>query len=157
MLLERILGHTRQQFATTVTDTLVKIGMQIAAESTVFLIDSTDLIVNHELLVETVAFRSLVISMHEIVDRDGLGAVLLANPVGIRQVDTDRRSRIAIAGKDSSRDHFRGHSLNLLFLVFRVGRRVVFEPLSIVRNELRTLGSCQVFEINHRLPCTGDT
>ena len=95
--------------------------------------------------------------MHQVVNRDGLGTVGLTDPVSVRQVDTDRRSRITIAGEDSGRDDFGRNAFHFLFLEFLRGRRVVFEPLRVVRDELCALGSYEVFEVNHRLPGAGDT
>ena len=95
--------------------------------------------------------------MHQVVDRHGFRTVLLTNPVRIRQVDTYRRSRIAIARQDSRGDHFGAHALHFLFLVFRIGRRVVLKPLCVLRNRLCALGCRQVLEVHHRLPCAGDT
>ena len=131
--------------------------MQVAALCAVLRVYLANLIVNHELLVEAVTFGCLVIGVHEVVDGHGLGAVLLTNPVGVRQVDTDRRSGITIAGKNSRRDDLGGNAFHFLFLVFGVSRGVVFKPLCVLGNELCTLGGCQVFEVNHRFPCTGDT
>ena len=125
--------------------------------STVIEVYLTNLIVDHKLLVETVAFRSLVIGVHQVVDRHGFRTVLLTNPVRIRQVDTYRRSRIAIARQNSRGDHFGAHALHFLFLVFRIGCGVVLKPLCVLRNQLCTLGRRQVLEVHHRLPCAGDT
>ena len=130
--------------------------MEVSAEGSVFLIDSADLIVDHELLVEAVAFRRFVVRVHEVVDSDGLGAVLFADPVSVREVDTDRRSGITIAGKDSGGDDLGGHTFDLLFFVFGVGRGVVLKPLCVVGDELGTFGSREVFEVDHRLPGAGD-
>ena len=156
MLFEGIFGHPRQEFSGAVPDALVQVSMQIAAEGSVLLVDGTDLIVDHELLIEAVALRCLVISVHKVVNGDRFGTVVFTDPVGVRQVDTDRRCRIAVARQDSCGDDFGGHTFDFLFLVFRVGCGVILEPLRVSGNQLRTFGCREVFEVDHRLPCAGD-
>ena len=131
--------------------------MQVATNTAVVIVDSAYLVVYHELFVKAIALCCFAVSVREVINSNGLRAVLFAYPVGIRKVDTDWRRGIAVAGKDSRSDDLGTHALHFLFLVLLSRWRVVLEPLRISRNELGTFGSFEVFEVNHRFPCTGYT
>ena len=155
VFLQGVFRYARHQFTAAVTYALVQVGVQVAAQGAVLLADCKGLSINHKLLAESVTLGCLVVSVHQVVDSHGLRAVLLTDPVGIRQVDTDRRCGVAITGKDSCSDDLGSHTLDLLFLVLGVGGRVVLKPLGVIRDKLRAAGSHKVFEVRHRLPCTG--
>ena len=106
----------------------------------------------HELLVEAVAVRRLVVGIGDVVDRHRLRTVLLADPVGIRKVDADRRRRVAVPAQHRYGDHLRRDALHLLLAVLRVHGRVVLEPLRIRRNRLRAVAGRRIHEVHDRLP-----
>ena len=72
-----------------------------------------------------------VVCVCDVGDGHGLGAVFLPDPVGIREIDSDRGRRIAAASKARGINDFGGYSLDALLLETAVDRSMVFEPLGI--------------------------
>ena len=153
---EIVLGHSGHQLSRSVSQALMQIHVHITHQSTVFLSQFALHIREHEFFVETVTLCSLIIGFGQVFNRHRFRTVVLANPIGIGQVDTDRRSRIASSGKDRSGDHFGRYSTTFRFFVLFSRRRIIFKPLRIGRQDTGALGGGYIFEVNHRLPGTGD-
>ena len=131
MFFEVVLAHAGQQLSRTMTETLMQIHMHVTHQSAVFLRQFTLGVGEHELLVEPVSLRCLVVGFGQVLYRHRLRAVVLADPVGIRQIDADRCGRIAVSGKHRRRDDFCRDTAAFGFLVSFVGGRVVLKPLRI--------------------------
>ena len=57
--------------------------------------------------------------------------MVLADPVGVRQVDSDRRGRIAVSGEADGIDDLGGNALDSGFAEAGVDGGVIFEPLGV--------------------------
>ena len=80
--------------------------------------------------------------------------MLLANPVGIRQIDTDGRSRIFLTTEHCRTDYVGSNALHLRLAETGIHRRMVLKPLRILTDGLRALGSLQVLVFHDSLPGT---
>ena len=88
----------------------------------------------------------------DIVDGDGLRAVGRTYPVGVRQVDTDRRSGIRVAGKHSYRDDRSGYTAGILLLEAGINGSMRFEPRSLTADLRRALARLLITDMHERLP-----
>ena len=91
VLLQCIVGNTRQEFPRSMSKTLVKVGVHIVDNKEIFIHQVACLLIDYKLLVESVAVRSLVVSLRDVFKRHRFGTVGCTNPVCIWQVDADRR------------------------------------------------------------------
>ena len=96
--------------------------------------------------------RGLVVGVGEVLDGHGLGAVVLADPVGVRQVDADRGRGVAGAADRRPGDDLGRDALDLFLLEPGIDRRVVLEPLGVGRDDVGPLRRRQVLEVDDRLP-----
>ena len=80
--------------------------------------------------------------------------MVLANPVCIRQVDSDWRSREAVATEGNNVDGLCRNAFYLFLLETLVNRAVVLEPLCVFADELGHLGGFDVLEVNNCFPCS---
>ena len=71
------------------SQTLMQVGVQIVGDVGILVYQLQFGIAIYKLLVETVAMGSFVISIRNIANRNGLGAMMAADPVCIGQVDAD--------------------------------------------------------------------
>ena len=101
---------------------LVQIGVQVIGQRSIAFVPIDRLLVVHELLSKTAPFRRLFISIGNVSDRHRLGTVVATNPVGVRQVDSDRRRRITIPTQHSCRNHFGRDTFYLFFTELRIDR-----------------------------------
>ena len=74
---------SREELSRTVAETFVEIGMEIVGNEQIFVHQFAGRLIDYEFLVETVAVSGLVVCVGYILDRDGLGAVGGAYPVGV--------------------------------------------------------------------------
>ncbi len=144
--------HARCQLARTVSETFVQVGVEIVADLAVFVDALAVFGAQHELLLEAVAVRRAVVGVSDVVDGHRFRTVLLADPIGVGQIDTDRCRRITVAAQHRCRNHLGRDALDDLFLVGGVDGRVVFEPLGVLGDNLRTMTGLLVHEIDQRLP-----
>ena len=90
--------------------------------------------------------------MGDVRDRDALGAVVLADPVGIRKVDADGRGRITVSGEAHGVDDLRGNALDGSLPEARVHGGVVLEPLGVRTQGLGAARGLEVLDIDIALP-----
>ena len=88
----------------------------------------------------------------DIVDGDGLRAVGRTYPVSVRQVDTDGRSGIRIAGKHSYRDDRSRYTTGILLLEAGIDGSMRFEPRSLTADLRRALARLLITDMHERLP-----
>ena len=88
----------------------------------------------------------------DIVDGDGLRAVGRTYPVGVRQVDTDGRSRIRIAGKHSYRDDRSGYTTRILLFEAGINGSMRFEPRCLTADLRRALARLLITDMHERFP-----
>ena len=88
----------------------------------------------------------------DIVDGDGLRAVGRTYPVCVRQVDTDGRSGIRVAGKHSYRDDRSGYTTGILLLEAGIDGSMRFEPRSLTTDLFRALARLLVTDMHERFP-----
>ena len=150
--LQLVALHARRQLSRTVPQTLVQVGMQVVGQFAVLVHHLAVPGTQHELLVEAVAVGGHVVGIGDVVDRDRLRTVFLADPVGIGKVDADGRGGIAVAAQHRHRDDLGRNALHLLLAVGGSNGRMVFEPLRVIRNHLRTVAGLLVHEIHDALP-----
>ena len=96
--------------------------------------------------------RRAVVGVGDVVDRHRFRAVLLADPVGVRKVDSDRRGGVAVAAEHRHGDDLGRDALDDLFLVGGVDGRVVFEPLGVLGDDPRAAAGRRVDEVDVGLP-----
>ena len=137
-LLEGAGGGAGQQLAGAVAQALVEVGVQVAGQRTVFSAERDLVLIPGELGEDALGRlgSGLCVGVGDVGDGHGLGTVLLADPVGIRQVDADGRCGIVVAGDDRHVDYLGAHPLDLGFLEARVDGGVVLEPLGILADDL---------------------
>ena len=150
--LQSVRIHTRQQPSTTMPQTLVEIRMQVITDIPILLYHLERIGINHKLLLESIAMSRLIIGIGNIADGNALTAILSANPVGIRQVDTDGRRRIFIATQHRSTDHAGSNALHHRFLESVIHRRVILKPLGILTDSSRPLGGFFVHIFHQSFP-----
>ena len=138
---------TRSQLARAVPQALMQVGVQVVGQLAVPLHPLAVLGAEHELLVETVAVSSHVVGIGDVVDGDRLRAVLLANPVGIGQVDADGRRGIAVAAEHRHDDLGRNAPHDRLAVGLGHGR-MILEPLGVVGDHLRAVAGLGVHEVD---------
>ena len=92
------------------------------------------------------------IGFMDIVDGDGLRAVGRTYPVSVRQVDTDGRSGIRVAGEHSYRDDRSGYATGILLLEAGINGSMRFEPRSLTADLRRTLARLLITDMHERLP-----
>ena len=80
--------------------------------------------------------------------------MIAADPVGVGQVDADRRRGIAVAAQNGRRDHLGRNALHPLLAVLRVDRGMVLEPLRFLTDRLRPARGLLVAVIDHAFPCS---
>ena len=102
----------------------MQIRVKIIGQEQIFVHKLTHLLIGHELIIEAITMRSLIVSLGDIFNCHGLGAMGSTDPVGIREVDADRCCRIGIAGKNSRCDHFRSNALHFIFTETGIHRRM---------------------------------
>ena len=88
----------------------------------------------------------------DIVDGDGLRAVGRTYPVSVRQVDTDGRSGIRVAGKHSYRDDRSGYTAGILLLEAGINGSMRFEPRSLTADLRRALARLLITDMHERFP-----
>ena len=150
--LQSIGVYTGEQLARAVTQTLVQVGVQVVGLEQVFVDEVALGVAPNELVVESVTLGSLLVSLGNVFDGYRLGAVQVANPVGVGQVDTDRGRGVAVAGQHGSGDDLGRYTLYLLFLEAGIYRRVVFEPLGVFADGVGAFRGFEVLEVDNRLP-----
>ena len=77
------------------TQALMKIGVQVVGDEAILINPRVLCVVPNEFLAETIAERRLVVGLGDILYGDRLRAMILTDPVRVRQVDTDRSLRQA--------------------------------------------------------------
>ena len=86
------IASARQEFAASVPETFVQVGMQVVAGVLVTVEQLERFVVDDELLQETVAVRRFVVSVCQVADGHAFAAVFRSHPVGVGQVDADGRA-----------------------------------------------------------------
>ena len=94
----------------------------------------------------------LVVSFHQVGDGHRLGAIFLADPVSVGQVDANWGRGEAVATQRGDDDALGRHALALLFLEARVDGRVVLKPLGVLAYGVGTHGSLKVLKVDDGLP-----
>ena len=74
--------------------------------------------------------------------------MIATDPVGIRQVDTDRGSRITVSTQHGYCNHLGTYTLYLGLLETVINRRMVLKPLGILADDLGTFGRLLVDEVH---------
>ena len=94
----------------------------------------------------------LVVGFHQVSDGHRLGAIVLADPVGIGQVDANRRRGEAVATQRGDDDALGRDTLAFLFLEARVDRRIVLKPLGVLSNGIGAFGGFQILIVDDGFP-----
>ena len=94
----------------------------------------------------------LVVGVGDVGDGDALGAVLLADPVGVGQVDADGGGGVAGAGQGHGVDDLRGDALHLGLPEPRIHRRMVLEPLGVGAEHLGTGRRGRILHVHDGFP-----
>ena len=126
--------------------------MQHIRQETVGLNAIAFFIAPDKLITKAATLRSLVVSFHNILNGNRLRTVVSTNPIGIRKINSYRRRRITIATQHRDRDHLRTHTFYPFLLESFIYRRMIFKPLSILTDGLRTTSGFFVPEIHRRFP-----
>ena len=87
----KVTCAARKDVSRSMSKTLVKVGVHIVDNKEIFIHQVACLLIDYKLLVESVAVRSLVVSLRDVFKRHRFGTVGCTNPVCIWQVDADRR------------------------------------------------------------------
>ena len=152
--LQGIRIGARKKLTAAMSQTLVKIGMQVVGDISILIQQRHSLLIDDKLISESVALSRLVVGISQVADGNALRTVLLTDPVGIRQIDADSRSRIFLTAKHRRTDYIGGNTLHLRFAETGIHRRMILKPLSILTDGLGSLGSLQVLVFHDTLPGT---
>ena len=150
--LESIRVNTRKQLTTAMSQTFMQVGMQVIRHITISVDEIKSFLINNKFIQESIAMRSLIVCFSQISYRHTLAAMSLANPVSIRKIDTDGRSRIFITPQHGSTDNMSRHTFHLSLLELRSYRRMVLKPLRILADSLSTSGCLHIFKFNKTFP-----
>ena len=132
----------------------MQVGMQIVTDIAILLYQRERSLVDDKLFFEATTMSCLIVSIGNIRNSDALRTMLSTNPVSIGQVDADSCRRIFVATQHGCTNGIGGDTLYMGFTETRVDGRMVFEPLSILADGLRTLGSLQILILHNTLPRT---
>ena len=113
--LQGIRIGARKKLTAAVSQTLVKVGMQVVGNISILVHQRHSLLIDDKLISESVALSRLVVGISQVADGNALRTVLLTDPVGIRQIDADSRSRIFLSAKHRRTDYIGGNTLHLRF------------------------------------------
>ena len=80
--------------------------------------------------------------------------MLLANPIGVGEVDTDGGCGIGVTCEGCGGNHLGRHTLNLCLAESGVDGGIVLKPLRIVADDFGAEGCFVVFEVHDALPST---
>ena len=152
--LQGIRIGARKKLTAAVSQTLVKVGMQVVGDISILIHQRHSLLIDDKLISESVALSRLVVGISQVADGNALRTVLLTDPVGIRQIDADSRSRIFLSAEHRRTDNIGGNALHLRFAETGIHRRMILKPLSILTDGLGSLGSLQVLVFHDTLPGT---
>src|SRR5690606_38799656 len=94
---------------------------------------------------------AFIVGMDYITKRDGLGAVLLSDPIGVGKIDADRRAWSSVARLHDNGDGLSADSLYFLLFMLGLQGRIVFEPLSFVGDGLNPFGGFKVAQGQYTL------
>ena len=144
--------HPREELAGAVPKAFVEVRMQIVGLKAILLRLFDFLLAPHELLGEAAALRGFVVSLSDILDGNGLGTVVAANPVGVREVDANRSRGIAVATEHGNCDDFSAHALHLGFAEAGVYGRMILEPLGVRADDAGAFRRPLVDEVDGRFP-----
>ena len=86
--------------------------------------------------------------MGDVRDGHRLGAILLADPVSVRKVDSDRGCRVASAAEAGNVDNLGRNALHALLLEAGIDRCVILEPLCVGAEEFCTRRCGRVLDVN---------
>ena len=151
----RISG--RKQLSATMSQAFVQVGMQVIGDVGILVHQRHGLLIDDEFISESVALCSLVVGISQVADGNALGAMFLTDPVGVRQVDADGRSRIFLSAQHGSTDDVGCNSLHFRLAEAGIYRRMVLKPLCVLADGLGALGSLQVLIFHNTFPCTFHT
>ena len=150
--LQGIRISARKKLTATMSQTLVKVGMQVIGDISILVHQRHSLLIDDKLISESVALSRLVVGICQVADGNALRTVLLADPVGIRQIDADSRSRIFLSAEHRRTDHVGSNAFDLRFSETGIHRRMILKPLCILTDGLGALGSLQVLIFHDSLP-----
>ena len=152
VVFQRTFLNAVQHLAGTVSEALVKVHLQLVGLVAVPF-GTFDLLIRIvELLHHPVLHPRLVVSVHQVFDGDGLGAVLFPYPVGVGQVDADGGGGVAVSTELRHHDGFRLHALHRLLLEHIVDGGIILKPLGVLTDDDGTFGADLVLEVGQSLP-----
>ena len=147
-------GDTGQKLAGAVSEALVEVGVDLIHVVAV-LLDHVDFVLVVCKLLEH-AVRTLegrgVIGVGDVGYGHALGAVFLAYPVGIGQIDADGGGGITCAGEHHGIDYLGGNALAFRLLEACVHGRIVLEPLRVGTEQFGAGRSGGVLDVDNALP-----
>ena len=153
MFLECIGVGVGQKLTAAVSKAFVKVGVKVVGDGAVLLCSCNFLFAGGKFLEASATLQScLVVGVSEVGNGYRLRAVVLANPVGVRQVDSDWRGREAVATESNNINGLCRNTLYLFLLETLVNRAVILEPLCVFADELGHLGGFDVLEVNNCFP-----
>ena len=120
--LQGIGVNSWKQLTRAMTQTFMQVGMEVAGQVAILFKVCLFHFAINELVRESVAMGSLVISISEVSDGYRLRAMYATNPVGVRKIDADGCSRIKVARNDGTCNHLGRHALHFFFLEALVHR-----------------------------------
>ena len=126
-------------------ETLVKVGMQIIAHITVSVNSGSRRLINHKLVIESIAMGRLVVGFRQVSNGHTLRTVTGTDPVGIGQVDAYGRRGILVASEHGGTDNVGCNALDLRLSETRIDGRMVLKPLCMRRDGFRAASGYHVF------------
>ena len=111
--LQRIGICPRKQPPTSVSQTLMQIGMEIVANIAISLYHVQRRVVNDKLFQHSRIFRSLMIRLCQIENANTFRTMRGPNPLGIGQINADSRSGILVSAQHGRTDDIGYYTLDL--------------------------------------------
>ena len=143
-----------QQLAGTVSEAFVKVGVQVVGDVAVFLAEVDFGLIPGKFRENALGalLRSERVGVGDVGNGHGFGPVLLADPVGVGQIDADGRGGIVVTGDDGHVDDLGRYAFDFFLLEAGIDRRVVLEPLGVAADEFRPFRSLAVAIVHDAFP-----
>ena len=149
-------GNAGKKLAAAMAEAFVEIGVDLIRDGAVLPIKGLFLIAVGEFVEDILgAFAGgEIVGVGNVGNGHRLGAVLLADPVGVGKVDANRGGGVAVPREGNGVDDLGGNSLDLCLPESRIHRGMILEPLRVGAQRLGA-GRCHgILEVHVAFPGT---
>src|SRR5690606_35657209 len=126
--------------------TFMHIGMEVAGQVTEFFHAVQLGRIGYKFFEETAVSTAFIVGVHDVAERYRFGAVFLAQPIGVWQVDANGCTGGCIACLGNDRNGFGTDTFHFFLFMLRYEGRVVLKPLGFIGYGLDAFGAFEIFQ-----------